>query len=265
MEYSTVRLYRYRLARSGLLLQIGEGWGEIAPLPGFSRETLEEAEAEILAHLKTGAPPNLPSVRFGLTCALEPFSLEPLSVPLCALNTPRKGFTTLKLKLGPLSLEDAIELTRRYVGAYKLRLDFNRAWTPSKVLDFTSHFSPSDFEYLEEPTDDLGALATSFPIASDESQNYSLPIKAAVVKPTIVGSIPKLDVPVVLSSAYESGLGLLQIARRAPVDTLPLGLDTVQSNDLLIPPLKAEEGRLTWNPTGEFPIDLTKLQLVYSG
>ena len=55
----TLALYRYQLpftqpltfhgkvevAREGLLVRIDKGWGEIAPLPGFSRETLAEAQA----------------------------------------------------------------------------------------------------------------------------------------------------------------------------------------------------------------------------
>ena len=55
-----ITLYRYQLplsqpiqfheqqltVREGLLLKWGSSWGEIAPLPGFSRETLAEAQAE---------------------------------------------------------------------------------------------------------------------------------------------------------------------------------------------------------------------------
>ncbi|MCP1328383.1 o-succinylbenzoate synthase, partial [Halomonas sp. 707D4] len=81
-------LYRYSLAltkplvlngqrlthREGLLVGIDGQWGEIAPLPGFSKETLAEAEAEALAclaALERGEPasPRLPSVQFGLGCA----------------------------------------------------------------------------------------------------------------------------------------------------------------------------------------------------
>ena len=61
----TLALYRYQLpftqpltfhgkvevAREGLLVRVDKGWGEIAPLPGFSRESLAEAQAESLACL----------------------------------------------------------------------------------------------------------------------------------------------------------------------------------------------------------------------
>ena len=60
-----INLYRYQLPftqplkfhghtiqqREGLLLHWGSSWSEIAPLPGFSRETLEEAQQETIAFL----------------------------------------------------------------------------------------------------------------------------------------------------------------------------------------------------------------------
>lgn len=86
-------LYRYRLpvdagvalrnqrlkSRDGLLVRLHEdgreGWGEIAPLPEFSHETLPEAQeaaCRLLAQWQVGAAPAespLPSVAFGLSCA----------------------------------------------------------------------------------------------------------------------------------------------------------------------------------------------------
>ncbi len=68
------KLYSYALKtnsakwpiRKGLLLEWDGGWGEIAPLPGFSSETLEEAREEILSLLPhlASANPRLPSVQF---------------------------------------------------------------------------------------------------------------------------------------------------------------------------------------------------------
>ena len=60
-----ITLYRYQLPlthpltfhnqtiqqREGLLLHWGSSWSEIAPPPGFSRETLAEAEQETIAFL----------------------------------------------------------------------------------------------------------------------------------------------------------------------------------------------------------------------
>lgn len=75
-------LHNQRLkTREGLILHLRdgaqEGWGEVAPLPAFSQETLAQAQAALcaaLARWQTGemlddaALP--PSVAFGLSCAL---------------------------------------------------------------------------------------------------------------------------------------------------------------------------------------------------
>jgi O-succinylbenzoate synthase len=278
------RIYRYELAtssptwhlRKGLVIESDIGWGEIAPLPGFSKESLEEAEREILDYLANpnGPYPKLPSVRFGLTSALRPFSRAPLKIPLALLNEPRPQFSTLKLKLGHLSLPDAIQKVRALKGSYRLRLDCNRAWTLDEALFFASHFSPSDFEYLEEPVRTLTDLfrfseMTQFPIAVDESIGsdaiFKIPtLKALVVKPTLVGSLPSFPLPTVLSSSYESSLGILLIARlfeKMP-DHAPLpGLDTFRffQEDLLLSPLKTENGFLIWEGCTGCPIDKNRL------
>ncbi len=280
------RLYTYALRtttqrwplRKGLILQWNDGWGEISPLPGFSSETFEEAREEILRLLPDlpNARPKHPSVSFGIASASLPFSLAPLRHPLCLLNSPRSGFSTLKLKLGHLPIDEAIAHVKKHLGSYRLRLDCNRSWNLDEALYFARHFSPGDFDYLEEPVRTFAELVrfselTQLPIAVDESLRtfpcLSIPtIKAAVVKPTVIGSLPSLPphVPIVLSSAYESSLGLLQIARLALPSSLPLGLATYRAflDDLLIPPLKAEDGFLIWLPTGAFPIDLSKLCLI---
>lgn len=260
-------LYQYKLPsprwgwREGLILHWNDGWGEIAPLPGFSTETFHEAKAEILSllpHLKS-AQPKHPSVQFGLACASTAFNAASLTVPLCALNQPRPGFITLKLKLGHLPFDQAIAHTKKYVGKYSLRIDCNRKWTWEEALRFADAFEPNDFEYLEEPLDTFDNLVrfsetTRFPLAVDESIKgfpiFSIPtLKALVVKPTILGSIPTppLGIDVVLSSAYETSLGLLQIARRAKSNTIAHGLDTLE-NDLLEPGIKTEDGFLHWSP-----------------
>jgi o-succinylbenzoate synthase len=276
-----VKLYTYELKtflpkwpiRKGLILQWNDGWGEIAPLPGFSSETLDDAQDEILSLLPnlSTAKPRLPSVRFGIAAASQPFSLKPLKIPLGLLFDPRPGFSTLKLKLGHLSIEDAVLHVKKFLGRFKLRLDCNRSWSLDQALLFSSHFSPQDFEYLEEPVRTFSELIrfselSGFPIAVDESvSKFPCPeiptLVASVIKPTIVGHLPTLNMPTVLSSAFESSLGLLQIARSYPNGSPPAGLDTFRffQEDLLVPPLKAEEGFLTWAGSDLFPLDMSKL------
>lgn len=278
MEVSQkLKLYRYSLpldtknwqVREGLILQSDTGFGEIAPLPGFSRETLNEALAETLSVLRTGKEPTLPSVQFGFACAQTP--LRSIHLPLCALE-PRPGFQTLKLKLGHLPLNEAIALAKQHLSP-SLRLDCNRAWTLDQALHFASHFKPTDFAYLEEPLrnpQDLIVFSqlTHFPLALDESIHCdwaSIPtLKAIVVKPTIVGSIPPIPphLDLILSSSYESGLGLLHIARLAQEHRLtqPIGLDTycALQDDILTTPINCSSGSISWNFSA-IPIDFSKL------
>lgn len=255
------RLFRYALPlkngnmREGLILQWDNRFGEIAPLPGFSKETLEEAQNETLQWLTSQQQPTLPSVRFGIACAQKP--LRSVHLPLCALG-PRIGFSTIKLKLGHLSLADAISLVKEHYTHARLRLDCNRAWSLAEGLEFASHFKPTDFAYLEEPVksfDELIAFSktTHFPIALDESIHADwsqIPsLKAIVVKPTVVGSIPKIPphLDLVLSSSCESGLGLLHIANLAR-NTLPIGLDTYRAfeDDILMHPINCSSGTFSW-------------------
>ncbi|MBI5273153.1 MAG: hypothetical protein HY861_04140 [Chlamydiia bacterium] len=280
--------------REGLILQWGDGFGEIAPLSPFSKETLDEAREEILSLLPNlHHPSRHPSVRWAIACASVPFSLEPLHIPLCSLyrnDCKNRDFgkedsqnlhfdihvpktPTLKLKIGHLHPREAVSYVRQFLGKYTLRLDCNRAWTLEEACHFASNFSKEDFDYLEEPVQTVSELIrfselTAFPLAIDESitESYSLmppTLKALVWKPSIHG-IPPQDspYPLVLSSAYESSLGLLQIARIP--NSLPRGLDTFSlfKEDLLTPPLTINQGHLSWSPSNHFPIDFSKLQLI---
>lgn len=268
-----VKLFRYKLplkngkVRKGLILQSGDRFGEIAPLPGFSKETLAEAQKEAIEWIENKTSPTLPSVRFGIA-SLEK-ELRPIHIPLCALGA-KEGFSTVKLKLGHLPLTDAISLVKEHYRKFSLRLDCNRAWTLSQAIEFASHFKPTDFLYLEEPLKTFEELAifskkTHFPIALDESlhEDWSrIPsLKAIVVKPTLVGSIPQVDkhLDLILSSSYESGLGLLHIAHLS-TNSLPIGLDTSSAfvEDLLIDPIKSQSGYFSWKPTSPL-IDMGKL------
>ena len=111
--------------RDGLLLRLreanSEGWGEVAPLPGFSRESLAQAQAAACAWLsawQAGEPAlpilaDQPALAFGSSCALAelthtlPAPGDYRAVPLYAAHTPLdalvqalQGAPIAKLKLG---------------------------------------------------------------------------------------------------------------------------------------------------------------------
>lgn len=222
--------YRLPLAngtwREGSLLQNGQCYGDIAPLPGFSRESLEEARAEARRVLRTGASPTLPSVCFAFACASTPLPPS-LQVRTAMLDRPEPEGTVVKYKVGRLSLEETVALVAKIPKGFEIRLDFNRKWPLEKLLAFAKHFTPEAFDYLEEPTLSFADLLTfsketGMPIAVDESilaiPYWEIPsLKAVVVKPTILGEIPFVPpgVDLIFTSAYESGIGLLHIANLA--------------------------------------------------
>jgi O-succinylbenzoate synthase len=251
--------------REGLVLQTDVGWGEIAPLPGVSRETFDDALAEVKLLWPDMSRATLPSVRFGYASAQKP--LSSFRKPFGAFLTPHSGCTTLKLKLGHLSIPEAISLVKQYKDTYRLRLDGNRMWSLEQALAFARAFKPTDFEYLEEPLATYEEMAhfvneTGFPLAVEDPAWIDLPsLKAVVVKPTVWGHLPKLPphLQLILSPSYESGLGLIHIALLSQ-NSLPVGLDTYRmlKDDILTHPIRAADGHFSWDPTNP-PINMEKL------
>lgn len=126
-----------------------EGWGEISPLPGFSQESWEEAQTELLARVKgwlqgDASLPQLPSVAFGVSCALAelagvlPQDADYRAAPLCTGDpddlvlqlADMPGEKVAKIKVG---LYEAVRdgmvanLLLEAIPELHLRLDANRA------------------------------------------------------------------------------------------------------------------------------------------
>lgn len=302
----TLALYRYQLpftqpltfhgkvevAREGLLVRINDGWGEIAPLPGFSQESLQQAEQEALAALAAlaaGDTPNpvLPSVQFGLDCARRkwPEQSNPLPAPYPLIqgspqellknwkewlhSTPSKA----KLKVARYPMRDELALIRLLcdrVPSLKLVLDANQGWTREEAWTFCGHLDPNRIEYLEDPCADFADIAfvanrTGMPVALDELLAQDKPwepipqLKALVLKPTLLGSLANIEalvnrarelrLKVIISSCFESSLGLNQLSRLAgewAPEQAP-GLDTRRwmAGDLLDSDGKPDVSQLT--------------------
>ena len=206
-----------------------EGWGEISPLPGFSQESWEEAQTELLAWVKgwlqgDDSLPQLPSVAFGVSCALAelagvlPQDADYRAAPLCTGDpddlvlqlADMPGEKVAKIKVG---LYEAVRdgmvanLLLEAIPELHLRLDANRAWTPLKAQQFAKYVNPEYREriaFLEEPCktrDDSRAFAreTGIAIAWDESlreADFTFEaeegVKAVVIKPTLTGSLDKV-------------------------------------------------------------------------
>ncbi|MGP9764260.1 o-succinylbenzoate synthase [Halomonas sp. AOP13-D3-9] len=282
-------LYRYSLpfrqplmfkgqrlaSREGLLVSINGQWGEIAPLPGFSTETLAEAEAESLACLAAitrgdKATPTLPSVQFGFDCAQRQWPANlPVPLPpypllqgapaalLANLDNIVAGWgdlppTRLKLKVARYAMAEELALINQLatrLPTTQLILDANGGWTREEAQRLCERLPLKQIDYLEEPcaafADSIAvAEATGVSIALDETLScgeawhYHPQLKALVIKPTLIGSLSACEalvkraradnLRVVISSSFESDLGLGQLARLASewAPNEPPGLDT---------------------------------------
>lgn len=230
------------------------GWGEVSPLVSRNKETLDDC-LEQLKSVQDGWRGNLfPSVAFALESARHPF--KSLKWPVCYLfmgtekeimrrRDKAKEFTHAKLKVGDFSVEEAVRIAKNLKDLFRLRLDFNGKWKAEDVRRFCSYFNPHDFEFLEDP----GIAVEGFTLAADDSSLGEIP----VWKPTVKG-VPKANEKLILSSAWESGVGIASIAalaERLKLPPHPIGIGTYfyLQDDLLEEPLQFEEGCLVLTPS----------------
>lgn len=273
-----------------------EAWAEISPLPGRSQETSEEALLQLVAVLRGEKPLDLyPSVSFALATALKNLDFPP--IPVCAflsgskqeieekaLLAQHKGFSSAKVKISQLSLEDAFSVLNRLRKMFSLRVDANQCFSFKEAMRFFGQFAFHAFDFIEEPTWETARLAEfSHPFGLDETMEKNpdfafedlVNCKAIIVKPMIQGffttkklmkQAEKNTIKLIFSSSYESGLGLMQIASLAAQTKLyPLGLDTQSlfTEDIVTPfPIFS-----TPLCTCPFPMQIQKhlLQEIYHG
>ena len=190
------------------------------------------------------------------------------------------GFKAVKLKVGRLTILQDIErvrLARKILGdEIALRLDANRAWEWEDALKFAEAVQDFNIEYCEEPLLDSNKLEklhlqTGMPLALDETLWYAPTpksdtpakhvslsgIRALILKPGILGGwnntkmwiehAQKKGIHCVLSSCFESGLGLNWIAFMANElmsEQCPAGLDTSKwfEQDLIEPRFLIQNG-----------------------
>lgn len=210
--------------RRGLVLRLEEGgrngFGEAAPLPGFSVEDLAGCEGALtalaaawVAGVDRPAAPAVssPSARYAFDCARLELAEGPLAgatglAPWPLLNGapaallarwrawPGPRPAGVKLKVGALAPDDAAALLRGLLAitpALRLRLDANRGWDGGALEAFADALAAAErraIDYVEEPcpTPALSlALAArlGLPLALDESlrePGFALPDEAAL-------------------------------------------------------------------------------------
>ena len=282
-------IYSYQLplvtgkVRDGLILCLDDQWGEIAPLPGRSQETLKEALGQLLTLLRGGKVdiPLLPSVQFGLESALST-QLEPITAPLYALlsGSPdeifrqaeiaaQQKYTIVKVKIASFSLDVAKEVIATLHKQFRIRIDCNSAFSYNDAIALFSHFDKAIFDYIEDPTFEWDRLSDfTHPFALDETVLHyrQLPLNTYpelygfILKPTILGGkqgctpfieyAQKHHLKIVFSPSFESGLGLyhiLRLAKEFNLESAPLGLDTYRhlKEDLLTPCIDFNTPKIT--------------------
>lgn len=207
-----------------------EGWAEIAPLQGWSKETLIDAEKQLIflkdqilqkcqsldEGLEILSKHDLyPSVAFGMesllfslyapeTCLMHPF-------PVCALLTGsyeeierqipfilNEQYKCVKIKVSHLTFQEAHSIIGQLKNKIRLRIDVNRKWSLTESLCFFSHYPLDLFDYIEEPVQDPQDLSFfPFPIGLDETlREPNIPdiphIKAFIIKPMMTGGLSQV-------------------------------------------------------------------------
>ncbi|PJG85941.1 o-succinylbenzoate synthase [Conservatibacter flavescens] len=177
---------RFLKRREGLLVHIkckdNEGWGEIAPLPEFSHETLEQAQAQTIQWLqdwdcararneKLSLEGLYPSVAFGLSCALAEMKGELATegnyqfAPLCygdpdelydqLAQMPGQKVAKVKVGMYEANRDGLIaDMLLEAIPDLQLRLDANRQWTSAKAAMFAKYVKPEHrtrIQFIEEP------------------------------------------------------------------------------------------------------------------
>ncbi|GAA5216178.1 o-succinylbenzoate synthase [Corallincola platygyrae] len=197
-------------------------WGEIAPLPGFSKESLQQAIDSARYHLRalldqTNHVAPEPSVAFGIDCALQSIDIaaEPSQRAMLLQGEPAEILEKielmpklprcikLKVSRAPLPQEiKLLEAIQAQMPVTQIRLDANQGWKFEDALSFFRGINAEQLSFIEEPCDTLAATvclgASGCPVALDEHLQDEMftptafeGLRALVIKPTLVGSLAR--------------------------------------------------------------------------
>ena len=267
--------FRGLTVREGVLLRGPAGWAEWSP---FAEYTRPEIDAWALA-AREAATDGFPApLRDRVSVNVTVPATDPDAAHAIVSGS---GCTTAKVKVGERGqyfAEDVarVEAVRDALGpSGRLRIDVNGAWSVPDALSRLRLLSRFDLEYAEQPCAEVADLARlrrelarrgiQVPIAADESIRRSgdpervAELEAAdiaVLKVQPLGGVrrclelaERLGLPVVVSSALESSVGLragLALAACLPELPYACGLNTAAllTRDVTEDPLVAREGSI---------------------
>ena len=311
--------------REGLLVYVTgadgkTGIGEIAPLPGLSREPLKKSlyQTKTLRTKLIGCtvPDSLKELKaflsgelFGDSVASVHCGIEAAFIYLIAQRQNKipaqildagdikdvktaallqgtlpevkaaaerfyeEGYRVFKLKVGskniPLDVKKTDEVREIIGPKSRLRLDANAGWSLKEAVAFGELVGTEGIQFIEDPVRELDAVEnfykkTRLPVALDEllsgvgPEQFEFPDGArfCVLKPMVAGGIFKTlqwiakakdeRRKVVISSAFESGIGLTMLANLALLTEEAAGLGTGSwfKDDILKVPVVQKGGNI---------------------
>lgn len=197
--------------REGLIIRVTNEknnyhYGEISPLPGFSKESQRQVIAEIdelKKHCIGLASEDvselikdyMPSVRFGIEQAIssnmnllnDKISVNAvvgISSTADTIGNIKKavddGFRTIKLKIGKNNFPAELALLRNiesiFGSSIQLRLDVNGVWLYEDAVGYLEELATLPIEYIEQPVSSITDILllnkkTTIPLAVDECIN----------------------------------------------------------------------------------------------
>jgi len=275
----TVTFRRLR-HREGVLLHGPAGVGEFSPFWDYDAH---ESAAWLTAALEAadlGFPPALRD-RVPVNCTVPAVTPEQAA----AIVTAPHGCTTAKVKVAEVgqSLDDdvaRVAAVRAAMGpAARIRVDANGGWSVPQAVEAIRVLAGAGLEYVEQPCRTVEELAevrrrVDVPIAADESiRRAEDPLRVvragaadiAVLKVQPLAGVraclrlaEQLDLPVVVSSALESSVGIAAgVALAAALPDLPFacGLATTAmfARDVTAHPLAPIGGRIPVRPVQPDP------------
>lgn len=221
---------------------------------------------------------------------------SPSTIRRDAKELAASGYRDFKLKVGTSLASDLqnIATVRDIIAPESsLLLDANRAWSWSAGTRFAKLARDFNIAYIEEPLQDPNRCAdfyreTGMAYAWDETlqpPERRLPrrragLRALVIKPSLIGGLRAArrdcrrahawGARAVISSAYETGLGLATLAHLAAASAgqdraAVAGLDTWRwlGADIAVPPFQPHSA--TWRLAAQPAVDRARVREVWRG
>jgi O-succinylbenzoate synthase len=266
--------FRGVTVREAALFRGTAGWSEFSPFIEYSDE---ESEQWLYASLEGAYVPWPESKRssIGINATLPKVNVD--RVPEILGRFP--GAKTVKIKIDDFEIDsELVEAALDFNADIKIRFDVNGGWNLETALlnlyNYNLRFGKV-FEYIEQPClaiDDLRKLKAEIPmkIAIDESirravtsnfENVKEYADIAIIKWAPSGGITranklisKIGLPVVVSSALDTGIGIshgLALAANQSELNFDCGLATLSlfESDVVTPAIEITDGTIALNRT----------------